>query len=230
MGSLGNSSASSQVSLGNVRQRTAHETVVEALRHAILSGELPGGTRLVQSELAGRLGLSITPVREAIRQLATEGLIQLDSYRGAVVLTPAEEEMREVYDLLLTLTPMAARRAAERITEVELEQARSLAREMARTEDVAGWVLLHRRFHLVLYGAARSPRLLSIVTSLSDAAAPQIALSLREDASSRPWIDAGHAHLVDSFASRDPQRAVEAMLDHLQYHRRSALGGSTEGC
>ncbi|MFK4274131.1 GntR family transcriptional regulator, partial [Streptomyces milbemycinicus] len=144
MGSLGNSSASSQASLGNVRQRTAHETVVEALRHAILSGELPGGTRLVQSELAGRLGLSITPVREAIRQLATEGLIQLDSYRGAVVLTPAEEEMREVYDLLLTLTPMAARRAAERITEVELEQARSLAREMARTEDVAGWVLLHR--------------------------------------------------------------------------------------
>jgi DNA-binding GntR family transcriptional regulator len=67
-------------------RRTAHEYVRNSLREGILRGSLVGGTRLVQSEIASELEVSTTPVREALRDLATEGLVQLDAHRGAVVL------------------------------------------------------------------------------------------------------------------------------------------------
>src|SRR3954463_7117301 len=68
--------------------RTAHRTVTDRLREAILSGELPGGTRLVRPERAGSLGVGVTPVREALRDLVGEGLIEFDPYRGATVHEP----------------------------------------------------------------------------------------------------------------------------------------------
>ncbi|MGW4033810.1 GntR family transcriptional regulator [Streptomyces sp. NPDC004838] len=219
MSLLGSSAESARLSLGNVGQRTAHEAVVETLRGAILGGELPGGTRLVQSELASRLGVSITPVREAIRQLATEGLIRLDSYRGAMVLTPELEEIQEVYELLLVLTPLATRKAVEQISDSDLHRARQLMGEMARTADTAAWVLLNRQFHAVLYGAARSPRLLSILTTLSDTATAQVAISLRNGDEGREASNADHMYLLESFERRDVERAVEATRRHLERGR-----------
>src|SRR5262245_24385406 len=92
---------------GSATRQTAPQAVADALREAILSGALPGGSRLIQSSLANHFGVSSTPVREALRQLAAEGLVQFDSYRGAVVFTPSAEEIEDVWDLLLRLEPVA---------------------------------------------------------------------------------------------------------------------------
>ena len=80
-------------------RQTAHEYVREVLRRAILSGDIPVGSRLVQAELATTLEVSTTPVREALRDLASEGLIQFDPHRGAVVSELSGEELQEIYEI-----------------------------------------------------------------------------------------------------------------------------------
>lgn len=105
------------------RSRTAHDHVA----FAILSGELSGGTRLLQTKLAAELDLSTTPLREALRDLAMEGLVVFDPHRGAVVRTLDIDEVREIYELRITLEPIMVRRVAERITAEQFDRAEELA-------------------------------------------------------------------------------------------------------
>lgn len=202
--------------LGDVQRRTAHESVTEALRQAILGGVLPAGTRLVQAELAAQFGVSNTPVREAMRQLATEGLIQFDSYRGAVVRTPSLDEVREVYEIRLLLEPVAIRKAVERITPAELGRAGELQREMVGTEDVGAWVLLNRRFHGTLIEAAHSPKLAAIIGGLEDAATSQVALSIKADFRRVTDGNSEHLQILEAVEDRDADRAAELTAEHLQ--------------
>lgn len=202
--------------LGEMEHRTAHESVVEAVRRAILGGVLPAGTRLVQAELAAQFGVSNTPVREALRQLSAEGLVRFDSYRGAVVRTPTLDEVREVYEVRLLLEPVAMRKAVERITSTELGQAWELQEEMVRTDDVGTWVLLNRRFHGVLIEAARSPRLASIIAALEDAATTQVALSIRADFRRMTDGNDEHREILRAVESRDAEGVVGLVSEHLQ--------------
>lgn len=217
--------------LGDVQRRTAHESVTEALRQAVLGGVLPAGTRLVQAELAAEFGVSNTPVREAMRQLAVEGLIKFDSYRGAVVRSPSLDEVREVYEVRLLLEPVAMRKAVERITPAELEQARELEAEMARTVDIGTWVLLNRRFHDTLITAARSPRLASIIAGLQDAATPQVALSIKADFRRLTDGNNEHREILHAVENRDADQAVKLISEHLRstVHAVESLSRSTGG-
>lgn len=201
--------------LGGVQRHTAHESVTEALRQAIIGGVLPAGTRLVQAELAAEFGVSNTPVREAMRQLSAEGLIQFDSYRGAVVRGPTLDEVREVYELRLLLEPVAMRKAVPQITAPELAEARRLQQEMVRTEDVAAWVLLNRGFHSTLIEAARSPRLAGIIAGLEAAATPQVALSIKADFRRLRDGNSEHRNILRAVAARDVERTVKLVSDHL---------------
>lgn len=202
--------------LGEMEHRPAHESVVEAVRRAILGGVLPEGTRLVQAELAGQFGVSNTPVREALRQLSAEGLIRFDPYRGAVVHSPTLDEVREVYELRLLLEPVAIRRTVDEASSTQLEHARQLQQEMVRTDDVGEWVLLNRRFHGVLIEAARSPRLAGIVAGLENAATPQVALSIRADLRRMTDGNQEHHELLHAVERRDAERAVELVSSHLR--------------
>lgn len=220
-------------SLGDVPRRTAHEEVLERLRKAILGGVLPPGTPLVLSELSMRLGVSRTPIREAIRDLAADRLVDFDAYRSAIVHEPTLAEAREIYNLRLTLEPIAVREAVLRITDAEIEEAATLQREMVAVEDVATWVELNRRFHAVLLDATTSPRLLSILCALRDAAAIQVALSIQARPAQMPDGNKEHARIVEAFRARDAPRAVQLTEQHLRstleaieaYERRSRRDG-----
>jgi len=98
----------------NPRQTTV-EYVKDTLRKAILGGELVGGTRLVQADLAAALETSTTPVREALRDLTSEGLIRSDPHRGSVVYEPNAYELDEIYQICRVLEPLAIRHAVEHI-------------------------------------------------------------------------------------------------------------------
>jgi DNA-binding GntR family transcriptional regulator len=205
--------------LGGVLKQTAHASVLDTLRRAILGGVIEAGTPLVQSELSSRLGVSKTPIREAIRDLAAEGLIDFDSYRSSVVHTPTLEEAQEIYQLRLILEPIAVRRAVENITDDALDEAQRLCTAMGRTNDVGDWLQLNHDFHEVLTMPAGATRLLSIIEGLRNAAAIQIAWSFKASQSQMRTANGDHQQIVDAYRSRDADRAV-AVTEH---HLRSTL-------
>ena len=131
---------------GPARTRTVHEYVLKSLRDAIIDGRLTGGTHLVQTDLATQFEVSITPVREALRDLATEGLVAFDPHRGALVRILDLDEVREVYELRMALEPLMVRRVIERITSEQLAHADELRHQMEQTESVSAWAELNRQF------------------------------------------------------------------------------------
>lgn len=198
------------------RTRTAHEFVHETLRRAILSGELPGGTRLVQADLASQLDVSTTPVREALRDLATEGLIRLDPHRGAIVRELEMEEVREIYELRKLLEPVAIRLAVERMTDAGLERAGALQAQMDAETDPGRWVELNRLFHAAFADAAGSPRLQAILAGLRDSAAVYVGLSIKVRPAQITSGNEDHHALLAAVRRRDADAAAEIERRHLE--------------
>lgn len=210
------SSIASFLGSGHEPRQTAYEAVLMSLREGILSGRLPGGTRLVQAELGSHFGVSNTPVREALRQLATEGLVQFDSYRGAVVLTPTEEDTEEVYEVLLLLEPVIARKAAANISEEQVAELTSLDEAMRKTTEISDWVPLNRAFHGLIHDAADSPRLASVVGGLMDASTVQVATGLRTGLVSIERSNGEHGRLLKALSKGDEERAASVMGKHIE--------------
>lgn len=196
-------------------RRTAHQLVRDTLRRAILTGKVTAGTRLVQSDIAEQLKVSTTPVREALRDLATEGFIQLDAHRGAVVRRLGYDDVFEIYNIRKLLEPDAIRRAVELITDEEIDTAEAIQVRADAERDPARWVELNHEFHHVFINAARSPRLAGILTNLADSAAMYIATSLVHGEHRREDANAQHHALVDAVRDRDAERACDVMLSHI---------------
>jgi DNA-binding GntR family transcriptional regulator len=211
-----NSAAPPSRRLADVAHRTAQERVEEVLRQAILRGELGPGEPLVLEDLSAELGVSRTPIREAMRALSSEGLVDMDSFRSAAVHTPTVEEAREIYDLRLLLDPVAVRRAVEWITAEELDTAQAIHETMLATDDLGEWVDANREFHRVLQQAARSDRLSTIIDSLRNSAAMQVALSLKAKSSQIAQANADHEQILRAFRARDVDAAVRLTEEHLR--------------
>jgi len=199
-----------------MERRTAHQLVLETLRRAILTGRIPGGTRLVQADLAEQLKVSTTPVREALRDLATEGLIKLDAHRGAEVKSLSRDEVSEIYRLRRILEPEAMRLAVEHITDEELATAAAICARADDERDTAAWVELNQRFHNVFITATRSPRLAVILQGLHDAAGMYVAATLTQGADRRSEANREHRELLDAVRRRDVQAAMELQLAHVK--------------
>lgn len=195
--------------------RTAHRTVTDRLRQAILDGQLAGGTRLIQAELAEQLAVSVTPVREALRDLASEGLVDFDAFRGAVVHTPTLEELEEIYELRQLLAPVAVRAGVENVTAEEVERLVGLARAMRSEGDPAEWVNLNRQFHVLLDTAARRPRLQEILGRLADLSALYVGVSVGQTKTRRQRADRDHVAIARAYRDGDADTAVEITLRHL---------------
>lgn len=209
-----------KLDLGPGARRTAHELVRDTLRQAILRGEIAGGTRLVQTEVAQQLGVSTTPVREALRDLATEGLIHLDAHRGAIVKRLTYDELREIHHLCKLLEPDAMLQAAEHVTPGQLERAEELATAMDREDDPGRWADYNRQFHAVLVGSAPSPRLLAILGGLRDSAAPYVGLGLQRVEGQTDEAGSQHRQLVEAMRQGDGKRAASIAADHLDLTMR----------
>jgi DNA-binding GntR family transcriptional regulator len=208
------------------RQTTA-EFVKATLRQAIFGGQLAGGTRLVQADLAAALEVSTTPVREALRELASEGLVRFDPHRGAVVYEPDTEDLEEIARICHALEPIAIRRAVERADGDLVERLRDLHGRMLTERNPAKWVDLNRTFHLSVYDASESPRMASIIQNLRDASVMYIGSALSRNAALADEANTDHAAIIDAIASRDPDAAVEATLRHLTLSVRTMTEAGT---
>lgn len=196
---------------------TAVELVRGTLRAAIVRGDLPGDTRLVQTEIANQLGVSTTPVREAMRDLASEGLIVLDSHRIGTVRKPDWEEMVELVEIRRSLEAIAVERAMANITKDEIDQARVLADELSEEQGVGSWVEANISFHSIFHQATRTVRLSSILSSLEEAGGVFVAQAQSLQPEIRRQAIAEHYALIDAYIDTNFEAAVNIGHSHIKH-------------
>jgi DNA-binding GntR family transcriptional regulator len=194
--------------------RTAQDFAKETVRRAILRGDLPGGARLIQADLAAQLGISTTPIREALRDLAGAGLITLDRNRGGVVREVNWEEIEEIRQIQEQLRPLAVRLAVEGITDADLREAATLVDRMDEESDLADWVDLNLRFHFLFYEATGRGRLTAILKGLEEAATLYVAQAQRLHPEFRRRANEVHRTLVAAYQARDVDKAAAALAGH----------------
>lgn len=189
--------------------------VVSRLREEILSGRMPYGTRLRQAEIAARFGISTTPVREAFRELATLGLVEIQPHRGAVVHPPSGQELEHIYEVRILLEPVSAAWAASRITSDAIAKARKLLGTMRRLTDPDAAAAINRQFHGLIAVASGNSHLSDLVTNLLDLSTPYI-VRIRKSSPDEPKRQAAeHEEILAACERRDPVAAYRASLHHL---------------
>ncbi len=159
--------------------QTRQELVVNKLREAILHGYLKPGQRLDLDEITNMLGVSKSPVREAIRTLAAEGLVQVVPHRGVSIPELSNQEIEEIYTIRSVLEGMAVRIAVPNLDKDALAQLETVLVEMETTANAERWVALNRKFHESIYVAAHRPRLLALIDQLRNTSAPYIRQFIR---------------------------------------------------
>jgi DNA-binding GntR family transcriptional regulator len=205
---------------GALRPPTMAEAALERLREAIILGELTPGTPLRLEDLARSLGMSISPIREAVRQLEARGLAEHVPHHGAKVVALEIEELRELFSIRLALETMAVRRAAELFGPADEQAARSHLAELdaaRRGRDPRAAVRTHTAFHFTLYEAARSASLLRLIRPAWDSCERYRPVLLGAGGGSPQDRHAElDRELLDACAAHDPDRAAAALYDHLE--------------
>jgi DNA-binding GntR family transcriptional regulator len=202
-----------------VRHRTMAEAALERLREAIILGELTPGTPLRLEDLARSLGTSISPIREAVRQLEALGLAEHVPHHGAKVVGLEIEELRELFSIRLSLETMAVRRAAELFTAEDERAARSHLAELdgaRRSGDARAAVRAHTGFHFTLYEAAGSGWLLRLIRPAWDSCDRYRPVLLGPGGSSQDRHAELDHELLEACTARDPDRAAAALHAHLE--------------
>jgi DNA-binding GntR family transcriptional regulator len=189
--------------------------VADRLRTEILAGLLPPGNRLLQTAVAQRMRTSTTPVREALRELAAEGLLDGDPHRGFVVHNPTQEELAELYELRMLLEPASIAKTAERIGPEELAAAERLLDAMDGEENSARWAILNRDFHALLAAASGRPLTTAVLSNLRDRASVYVALSLHGSRERLRASNSQHREILRACRARDAERAREVTVAHL---------------
>lgn len=195
---------------------TAHSYVLERLRRAILDGDLPGGTRLRQVELAAEFAVSVTPVREALRDLAGEGLVVFDPHRGSTVRSLDLDKVREIYEMRIALEPIMVRRMIGKVEDDRLNEAERLIRRMDRVKDRMTWSELNLQFHSCFNDTDKSSRLATTLNGLRDSASSYVSLSLQASPDRRAESNIEHAQILESYRSGDTKRAIEISVRHMR--------------
>lgn len=188
---------------------TVHEQLIDGLRLSILNGEYLPGHRLRQVAVAGRFGVSAVPVREALRALEQEGLVESNPRRGWMVTLLTEDEIREIYELRSLLEQKALRDAVRRLTESEIEELSRLKDAILGAPDPAQHLQRREDFYAKLYGASGKTRTVSIILNLHHQLTPYLR--------SRRVIrsDDAHRELLDAVRAKDADRACEIVAAHL---------------
>lgn len=147
------------------------DVVFNTLRQAILRGELKPGERLMEIALANRLGVSRTPIREAIRMLELEGLVIMIPRKGAQVAQITEQDLNDVLEVRLGLEELAVRFACERITDEEIKELGLAVKEFEkkmREDDLSAQAEADVKFHEIIYGATHNRRLVQIINNIRE--------------------------------------------------------------
>lgn len=204
-----------KIATPQLKYRTAPEVVAEYIRDAIYRNELRPGQQLQQEELALRFGISRIPVRDALRQLQGEGLVELYPNRGAFVSNPGVDELREVFGLRILLETYALRIAVPNFTKPELELCASLLTQLESVANRADWSRIDQEFHAALYAPCRQQRTLSLIENLRGSVNRFYYLYLSPE-SYGPDSLREHRQILKACQKKDADAAVSALEKHLR--------------
>lgn len=201
------------------------EQVYGDLRHGIITGAIPGGSRLVETSVAAQMKVSRTPVREALHKLALEGLLYSIPRAGYIVEEMSDHDIQDLFSTRTAIEQIVVKWAIEKITPEELER---LEMNLQKTDEVLKsgatqkMMDLDNEFHQIIYKAARSKTLYKISQTLSDHTfkfrlacihVPDIAQRAKE----------GHLEIYKALRSKDPQKAEMAVEAHLNIVKKDIL-------
>src|SRR3712207_6289172 len=198
---------SSTIDPGLDGPRTISGAVAARLRQEIIAGELPANSRLRQVEIARRLGVSTTPVREALAALQREGLVPLPPQRGAVAVLPSVEDLREHYEIRIALAELAVAKAAERFEPEWAAPLEALLAEMRTSPPAGRYLALNQQFHSELYARSGRERLVEMIAGLRDASSAYLNIFRATDDFPAEGLDAEHHEILEACVARDPDRA-----------------------
>ncbi|WP_043839128.1 GntR family transcriptional regulator [Muricoccus aerilatus] len=202
-----------------------YEVAYEQIRGMILDGRLRPGETISEVQLAERLQVSRTPVREAVKRLVGQGLLEVVTTRGFRVFRPTAEDVAEVYFLRAAIEGAIARIAAGRRTAADIDAMRDLhvrSREAAGQGDVPALVELNGRFHRILADACGSGRALAALEGLEPLVAAYRRLSLLSPAHQAGSV-AEHARLIDLLEAGDGAAAEALMREHIAHAGRRVV-------
>lgn len=197
------------------------EVVFETLREAIISGQLSPGERMMEVQLAEEMGVSRTPVREAIRKLELEGFVVMIPRKGAYVAGISYKDIADVFEIRAALESLAAGLAAERITEEELEDLERTLLQVS-SADTTNIVERDTDFHDIIYQASRNTRLIQIINNLREQIQRFRTTSLAFPGRMKEAIEE-HKKMTEAIAERNVQLAQNLALEHIENAENSML-------
>lgn len=198
---------------------TTPEHALEGLRRAIVTGELRPGQRVPQEDVAERLGVSIAPVREALRVLEQEGQVTYRPRRGYLVTELRIEDLEEIYELRRVLEERAARHALPLLADFgAIRAAASDCADAARVGDVAAELEANRRFHFALLESPDAPHAMRLIRLLWDSTEAYRAIYYNAPEERERSLEA-HARIIEAIEHRDP----DGLVAELDAHRDRAL-------
>lgn len=201
---------------GEIERRVLSETIKDRLLEWIVESRLKPGERLIETQIARDFGTSQAPVREAIKALATLGVVEIKPYQGARVRAPSHKELIDAIKVRTELEAMGARTAASRITPAELATLDGLMSEMltaAERHDAHAHALKNAEFHVTILRAARNDALERAWQMLEPFLRTYITATL--PGVDLVWLARRHEKLIAALRAGDPERADAAMREHL---------------
>ncbi|MFC3676507.1 GntR family transcriptional regulator [Ferrovibrio xuzhouensis] len=194
-----------------------HEQVAARLRTMLVEGMIQPGAKLNERELCEKLGVSRTPLREAIKLLAAEGLVDLLPNRGAVAVRLTEADVMNTFEVLAMLEGMSGELAAQRVTDEELAEIQAMHYEMMACftrRDLSGYYRLNARIHSAINNAARNPVLVGTYRSIN---ARVQSLRFRTNQNETKWQLAmkEHERMLEALAAHDAAALRTVLVEHL---------------
>lgn len=201
------------------------DVVFNTLRQSILTGELKPGERLMEIHLADKLGVSRTPIREAIRKLELEGLVTMIPRRGAEVAQITEKHLKDVLEVRRALDALTVELACERITQEEmtdLMDARDLFAKAIKTKDANKIAQADVAFHDIILIASRNDRLMQMLSNLSQQMYRYRLEYVKDDEHYDRLIEE-HNIIFDAISRRDSKVGAEAIIAHIDNQEKSIM-------
>ena len=205
---------------------TLREKILENIRDSIISGLLKAGSRVSEPELAERYGISRTPIREAFRQLESEGYLTVIPRRGAVVREFNQKDVEEFYAIKSILEGYAARRACEKLTDKELDKLQAINNrlaELAGNNDIKAFFKVHSDFHDLFIKAADNEKLRDLITSLVSRFQRLRLMSLSMPNRMKISVQE-HEKILEAFRRKDAAAAEKLVSKNAEYGGKVLMG------
>ena len=201
------------------------DVVLNTLRQAILKGELKPGERLMEIALAEKLGVSRTPIREAMRKLEQEGLVVMIPRRGAQVANITEKDLNDVLEVRIALENVAIEKACDRMSEEEMGRLWLAAKEFEHTIAEGNLVKLAEAdvaFHEIIYKASDNKRLIQVLNNMREQIYRYRVEYLKEG-ETRDLLVKEHEELTKAIRERDVERAKQLSFQHIENQRMAIM-------